>query len=403
MKFTSGIRLRNTWQKLGRLVAKATIWHWLLAMMAALTISILLGSSSGLLYGLQQNKAAREGQLTVELMVQMNLAQMDMDAGRYTLARQRYEFVIGEDPDYTGVQEKLVEAMIGQTANVVVVPTVEAVPTATPDTRAAGELYAAAQAHQANQEWSSLLDALVALRSADPNYEVVQVDRMLNLALRMRAAEKILNEGNLEGGLYDLTLAEGFAPLDTKSNLWREWARLYLIGASFWNVNPEQAVSYFSQLLLTAPYLRDLTGLTVTDRYRQSLIQYGDKLAAAGDWCAAQVQYDAALSVSAAESEAAVKAQQAVEECANPFGTATATMQVTQGVVGTPTVTLSPLATQSTITLTPDPALQTPTPTATTPAAVSSPTVENTPGAIATTVTPSAEAPTQETPPATTP
>ena len=97
MKFTSGIRLRNTWQKLGRLVAKATIWHWLLAMMAALTISILLGSSSGLLYGLQQNKAAREGQLTVELMVQMNLAQMDMDAGRYTLARQRYEFVIGED------------------------------------------------------------------------------------------------------------------------------------------------------------------------------------------------------------------------------------------------------------------------------------------------------------------
>ena len=374
--------------------------------MAALTISILLGSTSGLLYGFQKNKAVRQDQMTVELVVQMNLAQLDLDNGRYTLARQRYEFVIEEDPDYPGAQEKLIEAMIGQTANVAVLPTIEAAPTATPDTRAADELYAAAQAHQANQDWSSLLDTLISLRSADPNYEIVQIDRMLNLALRMRGADKILNEGNLEGGLYNLTLAEGFAPLDNKSNQWREWARLYLIGASFWNVNPEQAVSYFSQLLLSAPYLRDLTGLTVTDRYRLALIQYGDKLAEAGDWCTAQEQYDAALSVSAAESEVAVKAEQAAEHCTNPYGTATATLEETQDVVGTSTPSLTPTLTiqgsgTPTPTLTSDQAILTLTPTQTTPAAVSSPTVENTPEPSPTTAAPSATAPTQETPPAT--
>ena len=399
-KSSFGIWLSDLRQKAGRLIGKATIGHWLLAYLLVLVLSIVLGSSSGLLYGLQQNKADRKSQLTVELMVQMNLAQMDMDDERYHLARQRIEFIIGQDPGFPGVQEKLVEAIIGQTTSLEVLPTIEAIPSPTPDPRAANELFAAAQAHQANREWSSLLDTLISLRSADPNFEIVQVDRMLNLALRMGGAEKIINEGNLEGGLYNLTLAEGFAPLDQKSNQYREWARLYLIGASFWNVSPEQAVNIFSQLILSAPYLRDQTGLTVTDRYRLALIQYGDSLASTGDWCAAQEQYDLALSLSAAESEAAMKAVQAAEQCANPSGTVTATLQETQVAGQTPMITMT-LPTQesgmtSTATLTPDPGMVTFTPMATTPAAAASPTVENTPLVVSTTVEPGTTQPTVE-------
>ena len=412
-KSSFGIWLSDLRQKAGRLIGKATIGHWLLAYLLVLVLSIVLGSSSGLLYGLQQNKADRKSQLTVELMVQMNLAQMDMDDERYHLARQRIEFIIGQDPGFPGVQEKLVEAIIGQTTSLEVLPTIEAIPSPTPDPRAANELFAAAQAHQANREWSSLLDTLISLRSADPNFEIVQVDRMLNLALRMGGAEKIINEGNLEGGLYNLTLAEGFAPLDQKSNQYREWARLYLIGASFWNVSPEQAVNIFSQLILSAPYLRDQTGLTSTDRYRLALIQFGDKLAGAGEWCAAQEQYDVALSISAAESDAAFKAVQAAEQCANPSG-ATATMQEIQDANQTPAPEMILSATQEAgmtpiPTLTPDPAVVNSTPTVTNPATVASSTVEKTPEPVSTTAEPgltqpttelTTPAPTQETTPA---
>jgi tetratricopeptide (TPR) repeat protein len=375
--------------------------HWLMAALVVLVLAVLLGSAGGVVYGQVRAGIARRDQLNVELAVQMNLAQVDMDAGRYYLARQRYEYVIEQDPDYPGVQGKLVEALVGQAESLTTLPTAAAEPTPTPDTRAADELYAAAQAHLANQDWRSLLDTLVALRTADPYYETVQVDRMLNLALRKRGADRILNEGNLEGGLYDLALAESFAPMDTQSGVWREWARLYLLGASFWNVDPGQAVSTFSQLILSAPYLRDQSGLTVTDRYRLALIQYGDKLAAADEWCEAQVQYEAALSMSGAGSEAELKAKQAAEQCANPSGTATATPETT------PTFTQTGQLTQvtgetPTATNTPDPAIQTPTATATMPVVTSSPTVEVTPTPTATVESPTLTPAAQETTPAAT-
>jgi hypothetical protein len=47
----------------------------------------------------------------------------------------------------------------------------------------------------------------------------------------------LIQQGNLEGGIYQLTLAERFGPLDRDSNGVREGARYYLIGASFWELN----------------------------------------------------------------------------------------------------------------------------------------------------------------------
>ena len=34
-------------------------------------------------------------------------------------------------------------------------------------------------------------------------------------------------KGNLEGGIYDLTLAERFAPIDKDADGFRSWARYY--------------------------------------------------------------------------------------------------------------------------------------------------------------------------------
>jgi hypothetical protein len=162
------------------------------------------------------------------------------------------------------------------------------------DTRAIDELFTSADGQWQNQEWANLIQTIVSLRDIDPLYRVKEVDRMLFLALRFNGMDKILNQGNLEGGLYDLALVEKFAPLDKQARSYQEWARLYVLGVSFWGVFPEKSVYYFSQLFSTAPYLRDLSGIYAKDRYHMALLQYGDQLAKAGDWCLASEQYELA-------------------------------------------------------------------------------------------------------------
>jgi outer membrane biosynthesis protein TonB len=120
--------------------------------------------------------------------------------------------------------------------------------------------------------------------------------------------------------MYDLSLAERFGPLDAEAENWRNLARLYVIGLSFWQVYPEQAVFYFSQVASAAPGLRDGTGWSASGRYLASLVHYGDWLAAREDWCEAVEKYDAALSMGA---DAAVnqKAAEAQIKCEPPTET----------------------------------------------------------------------------------
>jgi len=105
-----------------------------------------------------------------------------------------------------------------------------------------------------------------------------------------------IRAADLEGGSYDLALAERFGPLDAEATNFRELARLYMYGSSFWEAYPEQAVYYFWQVASAAPGLQDASGWTASERYHAALIQYGDYLARNGDWCAAQEQYNLALS-----------------------------------------------------------------------------------------------------------
>jgi hypothetical protein len=80
--------------------------------------------------------------------------------------------------------------------------------------------------------------------------------------------------------------------LDSEARNWRDWADLYIRGASFWDVDWAQAVYYFSQLASAAPNLSDLSGWTASNRYMDALLGYGDWFATQGQWCDAQTQYD---------------------------------------------------------------------------------------------------------------
>ena len=52
------------------------------------------------------------------------------------------------------------------------------------------------------------------LRRKDPAFHTVEVDGMYYFALRNLGVD-LIQAGNLEGGIYELTLAERFAPLET--------------------------------------------------------------------------------------------------------------------------------------------------------------------------------------------
>jgi len=314
------------------------------------TFTTVSGALAGYLTGRQSRQVQESSLLKSSIEEQYELGLVDLANGQYELARQRFEFVIVNDPSYPGAEENLARVLLllYSTATPSLSPPTET-PEPTVDPRPSGELYSQAENLIANQDWSTAIETLISLRKVDPSFNAARIDGMLYLALRFRGLQKILNENNLEGGIYDLALAENFGPLDFEANRARSWARLYIIGSSFWEADPEQAVYYFGQVAAAAPYLRDASGWTATDRYRAALIQYGDKLAQLEDWCGSQVQYELAYAIRA-DGNLLVKIEEVALICAPPTETQ-ATWTVTP--TGTGTVTMTPTGTLYTATPTP--------------------------------------------------
>lgn len=326
-----------------------------------LALLVLSSGVVGALAGYRQG--ALQAQSTVRAVnddavyQQYKLALQDYQAGRYDLARQRLEYVIALRPDdYPDAWQYLTLSLQALNATATFTPapptlTATATPTLTPtrDLSGADSIFRRAQSLIAQRDWDGAIVALLALRDEDLYYRVTEVDDMFYTALRQRGEQRILQEGDLEGGIYDLSLAERFGPLDYQATVIRDWARLYLTAVGFWEAYPEQAVHYFGQLAAAVPGLHDASGLTAAWRYHWSLIHYGDKLAAEGDWCAAQAQYQQAF---AYYSNATLEptATTVAYRCSPPTHVPTATPILPSP---TPTATLSPTASDS------------PTPTAT--------------------------------------
>lgn len=315
---------------------------------------------------------------------QYELGMLDLEEGRYDLARQRFEYVLERDPGHTGAADNLliVLQVLYATATPTPVPPTRT-PTPTPDLRPIEDLYTQAVGQFNAENWDGVIDTLVNLRKVDQAYRVVDVDSLLYRTLRIRGIHKIRNESNLEGGIYDLALAERFGPLDVDANQWRNFARIYMIGSSFWEVDPIQAVYYFGQVASAAPYLRDASGWTARERYRAALIQYGDLLARKGEWCEGEMQYNLALEIYSDQAIIPTVTYLALE-CSPPTSTPedTATITLTPTITNTlgpgvtpinthtPTSTSTVSTVEPTLTETPIPELtdtpgveETPTPT----------------------------------------
>jgi hypothetical protein len=258
---------------------RSSVWIGLLIIIGALALGGLGGYSSGI--GVRIS--AKKTEVSKSLAEQMALVQQDIDAGRYALARDRLEnYILKNDPSFPGATDKLAKVLVEMA--ITPSPTLTPIPTITPtpDRRAQEAIFNTAKQYLQELKWNDAIASLDSLRKSYPGYKVAQVDSMYYAALRNRGVDQIMGNGayaqqtNLEGGIYDLTLAERFGPLDGSADGLRSFARMYIIGASFWELDWSQALDYFRQVYQFTPNLRDASNITATERYRIALLRYGD-------------------------------------------------------------------------------------------------------------------------------
>ncbi len=291
--------------------------RWILLGIVVILIAGAIGGFLGLEKAKQLRLAEQDKNLVSAATVQFEMGVSDLANKQYANAQKRFEYVIEIMPDFPGAQEKLTEVMLAQAQ--VATPTPLPTPTIapTPDMRGEEELYEQALQSVRDEDWQSVMDTLNALRQLNLDYRTVDVDGLYYLALRNRGVELILNDGSLEPGIYDLSLAETFGPLDLEAKNYRMWARNYLNGASYWALDWSRVVAVFGDLYTYLPYLKDSSGMTTTERYRVGLINWGDLLNLSEEYCLASEKYDLALAVMNDEN-VVPKATQAYEECHKP-------------------------------------------------------------------------------------
>ncbi|HNB50958.1 MAG TPA: hypothetical protein PK530_03400, partial [Anaerolineales bacterium] len=162
-----------------------------------------------------------------------------------------------------------------------------------PDLRAVEEIFNASRTAMEAEDWDLAISTLLSLRQKDPAYRAVDVDSMLYVAFRYRGVDKILSRGELEGGMLDLSQAELFGPLDKDAQSYANFAELFIIGTSFWEVDWAQAAYYFGQVAPYLPNLHNGDNWYASQRYIEALQHYIDQLVETENYCDAQAQMDA--------------------------------------------------------------------------------------------------------------
>ena len=298
---------------------KKYFWITLLGVIVIIALGVLGGYNSGI-----KIRTNAEGTMVAGKMdEQFQLGAIALAEGRYNHARQHFEYIVDNDASYPGAVEGLAQSILGMSFTTTPKPTLTPTLTSTPDMRGVEAIFANAQQLINAGDWQNALAALDQLRKDDPNYQTAKVDGMYYFVLRYNGYDKISKEGDLEGGIYYLTLAERFGPLDSITNNAREAARIYIIGASFWEINWEQAVNYFGQLAAYAPNVWDnASNMTAGERYRIALMRYGDEfLNTKNDACSAYNQYLAAEAYGALDEVAAYNSNKAYQICYPPTNT----------------------------------------------------------------------------------
>ncbi len=295
---------------------------------------LAIGIYSGYRSGIGVRLVAQETAIAPQVEQAFQLGVEALENSQYEIAIQQFQFVIEHNPGYPGIQEKYTEALLG--LSILATPSVVPSPTVspTPDLRGEEEIFTSAREKLNAGDWSGAIETLDTLRKLNISYRTVEVDGMYYIALRNRGVSKISNvdctQVNLEGGMYDLTLASRFGPLDNEATNLYEWSRYYIIGASFWGVDWYQTIYWFGQLMdLGLTSLADSSCMTVMQRFRDAHLELANLYLLSGDWCTANDYMAVYVSYPSVRLEEVQPTASFVYEQCQIFGTVTPTPEVT--------------------------------------------------------------------------
>ncbi len=345
---------------------------WFLGIPALIFVVLLIATAAGYRSGLSVREITQAETLASAAQQQMDQGIEDLLAGNFELAIQRFEYVLSIDPYFPGAAEFLGQALTAlnkptPTAS----PIASLTPTPTPDFTSHEGMFASAQDAFGRGDWTTTLDILIRLRGEDPDYLLEDVNRLMASSLRNRGMDHLFAT-RLEQGIFDLTLAERFGPLDSQAASWRQSAAFFIFANSYFGLDWSLASDYFGQVCQANIW----GGCT---KYGLSAKEYASELAEE-DYCLSSYYFEQAFGyVNSGGAEAT--ATQVAILCATataptPMLTATPTLGT---VTATATFDFTPTSSH-TPSLTPSPTegTETSTPTST-PTLTATPTPSNTP------------------------
>jgi hypothetical protein len=135
--------------------------------------AMLIVGTLAYVQGRNINTETQDAAVSHALYEQFELGLADLEAGRFELAKQRFEAIIRYDPAYPGAEDMLVEALVFLN-----VPTITptALPTATPDPSPPDQMLVQAEDAIAESDWETAINKSLALRAKDPTFESARVD-----------------------------------------------------------------------------------------------------------------------------------------------------------------------------------------------------------------------------------
>lgn len=276
-----------------------SIWRYLLFGLLALLIFVATLSASvyaGLYFG-ERDRIERREQITQDHYMAGVTA---LNEGRYERAAAEFQYVLQLDENHALAQQGLSEARTR--LEVKPTPTLEAAQSL------AEQLLEQAQANYEADDWTSAASTLTQLRALDPAYEQEQVEELLFTSL-YHAGMKLLDEDQLEAGIFYLDQAVALRPLDAEAVHQRNLAARYLEALGYWGVDWEQCIAKFEALYSTHPGYRD-----VYQRLYRAYVAYADYWGEQGEMCPAESNYAHALRLYA-DPAVDEKRAQAAQSC----------------------------------------------------------------------------------------
>jgi tetratricopeptide (TPR) repeat protein len=246
--------------------------------LGALVLSIAAGSVAGYFAGKDRYARNHETQIFTADLDQFQLAESDFAAGNFSVALQRLDWIKKNEPDFPGEADLRQKVLAAMKATPTPMPTETPVPSPTLDAPRAEQLLAQAKQQFVDKQYPEMIRTLLTMKVEIPDYQPGRVDGLIWVALRYNGVHLIKDTNRLTEGMYYLSLAANYAPLDREAQNQVDFAWNFLFtyqNAYYYRAKDiEESLKYFEQAIAMRPYYSE----RLIPDYVDMLVQNADAL-----------------------------------------------------------------------------------------------------------------------------